>query len=138
MLVGACEARRRGRRAPATSAESGPPAARSPCRMQALRCRSPWCPFRPPAAIVGRRSACVCKLELRTEQRCQVFDDVLAQRARLPGGEVDAARLGQVSFENLYLLGGELAVVEVQVGLVVEAKRAVVEVRRSARDHELV
>src|SRR3954468_19682424 len=59
--------------------------------------------------------------ELGSEQRGEMLEDLVVQRPRLPRREVDAARSGEIGVEDPDLLGRESGVVDVEVGLVVEA-----------------
>ena len=60
-----------------------------------------------------------------------MFVHLLTHRACFPGLERDPVRPLQVCFEHTRLARGKARIIDVEVGLVVQAERAVVEVGRA-------
>src|ERR1700687_1775289 len=77
-------------------------------------------------------------LELRTEEREEMFPRLLGERAILPLLERDAPRLLQVGLEVVYLARREFALVDLAVTLVCEAEGAAVEIGGSHRRPQAV
>jgi uncharacterized protein (TIGR02284 family) len=76
--------------------------------------------------------------ELKRQHRSQVFHRLLMKGAVLPGFERDPLRLREVGLELHGFRGGESLVVDIEVGLVVQAERAVVEVGRAHRHQQAI
>src|SRR6266513_2894644 len=76
--------------------------------------------------------------KLRIDQRLGALGHLLPERSLLPLRIADAARALEIVVENRDLPFGELAAVNVEVSLVVEPERAIVEVGRPDRQPDAV
>ncbi len=67
-------------------------------------------------------------LQLRTQQPCQVLDHLFAPGASLPVSESDLLRATEVISKILGLACRKSCIEDIRVGLVIEAKRATIEI----------